>query len=353
MTTQDMTLDGLPVEPTAPEPETPTPVEEEQRSRRRAILFLILLGLLALLLTIAAWYLIFRKPISELPIPPIQAAQMPTYQSAAYDMTKPLGIAVTADGGRIYVTQSEGTQEALVLDGTGTKVGTLAPPTSVVARATQMYVAVNPTNGDVYTTDRTAGRVFIYGADGSYKRWFDPGLAYASWQPLGIGFDAKGDVYVTDVGGSAQVVHEFTPEAKLVQDFGLSAQLNYPNGVAVDQAGNVYVTDSSNGRMLVLDPTGKQVGLVPRGTAAGDLGNPRGIAIDDRSRVYVVDSVAHQVQVYGTLAADQRAPQYLDSFGKEGTVDGAFEFPNGVAVDGRGRVYVADRNNDRIQVWSY
>jgi sugar lactone lactonase YvrE len=33
--------------------------------------------------------------------------------------------------------------------------------------------------------------------------------------------------------------------------------------------------------------------------------------------------------------------------------DGQFEFPNGVAVDTRGRVYVADTVNDRVQVWSY
>ena len=44
---------------------------------------------------------------------------------------------------------------------------------------------------------------------------------------------------------------------------------------------------------------------------------------------------------------------YLARFGREGTVDGTFEFPNGIAIDGRGRLYVTDWNNDRLQMWSY
>ena len=39
--------------------------------------------------------------------------------------------------------------------------------------------------------------------------------------------------------------------------------------------------------------------------------------------------------------------------GGEGVADGQFEYPNSVAIDARGRVYVADTFNDRVQVWSY
>ncbi len=219
--------------------------------------------------------------------------------------------------------------------------------------ATQRYVAVNPTNGDVWTTDRTAGLVYVYAADGTFKEVFNSGEKYASWQPLGIGFDAKGDVYVTDVSGATQLVHEFLPDGTLVRDFGADDSLGFPNGVAVDSAGNVYVSDSNNGRLLVYSSTGARIGVVERGSAADQLGMPRGIVVDDRSQVYVVDTSAQHVQVYSTLAAGQASPRYLDAFGSEGTVDGTFEFPNGIAVDGRGRVYVADWNNNRIQVWSY
>jgi sugar lactone lactonase YvrE len=46
-------------------------------------------------------------------------------------------------------------------------------------------------------------------------------------------------------------------------------------------------------------------------------------------------------------------PVFIADFGTEGIRDGAFEFPNGVAVDERARVYVTDRENNRVQVWGY
>jgi sugar lactone lactonase YvrE len=59
------------------------------------------------------------------------------------------------------------------------------------------------------------------------------------------------------------------------------------------------------------------------------------------------------VRVYRVGDAEHPSPGYLGSFGQEGLRDGNFEFPNGIAVDNRGRVYVTDRENNRVQVWSY
>ncbi len=328
------------------------PAGSETRRRRRAIL-LILLGLLvAVFLGIALWYLIFRLPL-PLPIPPGPQDQSPSYAYAIYDLTKPLSVAVSTDGGRIYVTQGEGTQETLMLDGRGNRLGMLAPPATITTHATQLYLAVDPTTGKVYASDRLAGQVYVYAPDGTYERRFNPGDALAGWQPLALAFDANGNLYVSDAAGTIQRVHEFAPDGTLVRDFGTTAGLDFPNGIAVDDAGNVYVSDTNAGRMLVFDASGTQVGVVGRGPAAGELGLPVGIAIDASNRVFVVDSVAHDVQIYDVIAAGERSPKFLTSFGAEGTADGGFEYPNGVSVDGHGRVYVADWNNDRVQVWSY
>jgi Uncharacterized conserved protein len=216
-----------------------------------------------------------------------------------------------------------------------------------------MYVAVDPSSGEVYATDRAAGLVYVYGPQGDYERLFVPNPAISGFQPLGIAVDGSRHVYIGDVGGQFQRIHEFDQNGRLVQDFGVQGDFDYPNGLAIDKAGNVYATSGNQGRLLVYNPTGTRIGLVDRGPAEAGLGLPRGLAIDDQDRVYVVDSAAQSVQVYKAMAGTDTSPQYVDRFGSEGTVDGTFEFPNGIAVDTRGHLYVADWNNDRIQVWSY
>jgi DNA-binding beta-propeller fold protein YncE len=344
-------LPGQP--PAGAPPARVEPADEEERRRRRRFFLLILLGLLAaFFLLIVLWYLIFRQPL-PLPIPPAPEDEAPAYSFAIYDVTKPLSVAVSRDGGRIYVTQSEGTQETLMLDGRGRPIGTLQPPATLTTHATQLYLAIDPLSGEVYASDRLAGQVYVYAADGSFARRFDPGLSLAGWQPLAVAFDTQGNLYVSDAAGTTQLIHEFDRDGKRVRDFGKPGALDFANGIAIDTAGNVYVSDTNDGRLLVYDPNGAEIGVIGRGPAKGELGLPVGIAIDGQGRVFIVDSVTHAVQVYRVLASGERSPAYLTSFGVEGTTDGAFEYPNGIALDGRGRVYVADWNNDRIQVWSY
>jgi DNA-binding beta-propeller fold protein YncE len=77
------------------------------------------------------------------------------------------------------------------------------------------------------------------------------------------------------------------------------------------------------------------------------------MAIDGSGRVLVADSTGQGVFVYRAPSGDERRLQYLGFVGGEGVSDGTFEYPNSVAVDARGRVYVADTFNDRVQIWSY
>jgi sugar lactone lactonase YvrE len=344
MTTPDLTIDS---------PESPAPpVEQREDNRRRKLLLLLLLGLLVIMLALSVWYLLFRKPISEIPLP-IAPTAMPTYQYAFYGLTKPQGVAVSPDGSRIYVTQTNGASETVMLDGRGAVLGVLKPPAAIVAQAHQLYAAVNPVTAEVWATDRYDSAVFIYAADGTYQRVFDQGPALAAWQPLGIAFDQKGNVYISDVGGGTQLIHVFSPDGKLLRDIGAANALDHPNGIAVEASGTIYVTDTGNGRLLEFDTSGVMVGTVARGNAPGNLGLPVGMGIDDHGHILVADSSSSTVQAYAPMKAGDRGPAYIDSFGVEGSVDGTFLHPNGLTVDSRGRVYVADWGNDRLQVWSY
>jgi DNA-binding beta-propeller fold protein YncE len=327
-------------------------LEEEPPERRRRKLFLLLFLLLALLLllALAIWYLLFRQPI---PVPTIPGETiMPGYVTSIYGASRPMGVAVTSSGDRIYIGETAGEQTARMFGAQGNELGQLLPPTSTGTQHVPTYLAVSPLTGEVYVSDRPTGSIYVYDADGTYLRSFAPPEAPSSWQPLGVSFDSAGNLYVTDVGELPNRVRVFDPTGKQIRVFGDGAGLNFPNDVAVDGAGYAYVTDSNNGRLVVFAQDGSVVATVGRGTGAGNLGLPRGVAVDG-DRVYVVDTSGHMVFVYGRYQEGATHIDFLGSFGSEGVEDGAFAYPNGIAVDGRGRLYIADSTNDRVQLWSY
>ena len=326
------------------------PVPSTRRRKARVMLLALLAALATMLVVFAGWYIILRKPISEFPLPLPATAQMPGYSYSLYGPMRPTGIAVTPDGSLIFVTQTTGDAAVFVLDPSGKTVATMTPPDTGTDHVF-VYVAFNPTNGDVYVTDRPATSIYIYSITGEYKGTFAAPSSLAGWQPLGIGFDSAGNMFVTDP--SVNAVHEFAPDGSLVRTIGQAGEFSFPNSVVEDASGRLYIADSNNGRLVVLDSNGSQIGVVRRGPSDGDVGLPRGMAIDDLQRVYVVDSVDQSVKVYQPGADPTSPPTFIGQFGDAGTGDGAFNFPNAVATDARGRVYVADWDNDRVQVWTY
>ncbi len=324
---------------------------EDRRRRRRRLALLLILSLMAIgLLAFSGWYLLFRKPISLIPFPGIDIAPMPGYSYSLYGMSRPTGIAVNADGSRIYVTQTSGEPAVFVLDGQGKVLNAIGSP-DVATDHVFVFVALNPVTGELYVSDRPAAKIHVYDADGTLLRDFEPPASLLGWQPLGVNFLADGHLLVTDAADNT--VHEFDADGQLVRTVGTDGQFSFPNSAIVDAAGRLYVSDSNNGRLVIFGRDGALMGVIRRGPAAGDLGLPRGMALDDRGDLYVVDTADHTVKVYRPSSDPAGLPEFLGVFGQGGIGDGMFRFPNAVATDTRGRVYVADWSNDRIQVWSY
>jgi len=104
---------------------------------------------------------------------------------------------------------------------------------------------------------------------------------------------------------------------------------------------------------MVYDKDGKLVGYVGRGAGEGNLGLPRGLGTDGAGHVFVMDTSGQAGFVYKQFQPGQDRPEYVGTFGSQGVSNGEFLYPTGLAVDGRGRLFVADTANDRIQLWNY
>jgi DNA-binding beta-propeller fold protein YncE len=327
-----------------------TPVKKDNRKKKIAALTILLLILAALF----AWYLMNRKPLSELP--GLSQTELPHYEFSIYGTTQPLGVAANAAGDRIYVTESNGTRLVHVYDAKGKQVGTLKPPVTTGPGHVPIYVAISPTTQDVYVSDRFTSAIYVYDANGTYLRTFAPkGNLGGKWAPLGLAFAPDGTLYATDVRGPGSETHRvlvFAPDGTLLRSMGTPGQLSFPNGIVVDAQGNIEVSDSNNGRVVVFGQYGKMLATISQGIGEGDLGLPRGAAVDDAGRLFVADTADHMVRVY-TVETSKATPTYVGSFGGEGQLDGTFEYPNGVATDKRAHIYITDRENNRVQVWGY
>ncbi len=226
--------------------------------------------------------------------------------------------------------------------------------------------------------------------------------------PYGVAVDAGGNVYVADA--SNHTIRKVTPGGVVTTLAGLAgspgssdgtgsaARFNNPSGVAVDAGGNVYVADENNRAIRKVTPGGVVT------TLASGFGYLSGVAVDAGGNVYmanmwtidkvtlagVVTTLAGQVGSYGSsdgtgsaarfdnargVAVDAGGNVYVAEYGShtirkvtpggvvttvaglagsDGSSDGTgsaarFHYPEGVAVDAGGNVYVADTGNYTIR----
>ena len=130
--------------------------------------------------------------------------------------------------------------------------------------------------------------------------------------------------------------------SKIVDDDGRMGQ---PWGIAFGNDGMWAVADHSNHCVYIFDSKDQVVKTFgARGNGNGQFNRPAGVAFDDDNHLYVVDHSNHRVQKFNFRIG------YVLELGNRGSNHGQLEYPVGISVHNK-RVYVADKDNDRISVF--
>ena len=334
------------------------PEQRHGRTRFKAAVAVVLLLLVAFVALLSFRYCTTGKPIADIaPLPPAVKPLLrepPRYIGSLPDVARPLGLAVTKEG-TVYVTESAGERTIRVFNPLGAAEPALVPPDTVPNGRNLLYAAISPITGHLYVTDVFIHTVHVFTASGEPAGRIDTPFPDTLWTPGAITFDRTGNMYLTDSTPGQHRVLVFDPEGRLVRQFGTEGmdpgEFSFPNGIGVDKKGNIYVADSGNGRVQAFDSQGTYLWAIGRGTAQGDFALPRGLAVDDeRNLLLVVDVTDQVVKVYDIAGA---TPSFAFVFGGTAGAGDTFKFPNAIALDGRGQLYITDRENYRVAVWKY
>ncbi len=190
--------------------------------------------------------------------------------------------------------------------------------------------------------------------------------------PIKILLRVAGILGMSMAAASAQTYYNWTTIAGLARSSGSTDGTNsatrfyLPQGIAVDSASNVFVADTCNQTIRKITPSGTNW---VTGTIAGLAGisgtndgtnnvarfcYPQGVAVDGAGNVYVADtcnSTIRKITPSGTnWVTSTIAGQVTNSGCADGTnSDARFNWPSSVAVDNSGNVFVADTFNDTIR----
>lgn len=250
-------------------------------------------------------------------------------------------------------------------DGTGVRASFSSYTGIAVDRFSNVYVA--DTGNHAVRMITPAGKVTTLAGNGDEGFVNGTGVAARFYHPVGVAVDSAGNLYVADNRNHA--IRKITPSGlvttlagyryrSLVDGNAAAASFNRPDGVAVDVAGNVYVADTDNHAIRKIGPTGVTTTLAGNGVQGMANGTgtgaqfrfPGGVAVDSDGNVYVSDSWNNAIRkitpvgVVTTLAGNG-VPQLQNGTGAEAS----FLYPQGIAVDNMGNVYVADSGNNVIR----
>ncbi|HUY91009.1 MAG TPA: peptidyl-alpha-hydroxyglycine alpha-amidating lyase family protein [Pirellulales bacterium] len=177
----------------------------------------------------------------------------------------------------------------------------------------EAVAAATDSHDQVYVFNRSEQPVRVFAPEGRFLRSWGEGVFTA---PHGIHIGPDDAVYCTDYFD--HTVRKFTPEGRLLMTLGVPGRFSDTGATSVDYR------------------------HIRR--AAGPFNFPTNLAVAPRGELFVADGYGNaRIHVFSP------AGELLHSFGSPGDGPGEFHVPHGIAIDAEGVVYVADRENSRIQ----
>jgi sugar lactone lactonase YvrE len=268
-------------------------------------------------------------------------------------------------------------KSVFTLDGKAATNGMRSVDDIAIDAASNIYVVEGSANR-IRKIDATTGLLSTIAGTGTDGFSGDGGLATSAMLsgPSGICIDKDGNIFISD-NNRVRKIDGVTKKISTVAGTGsygysgdggpaISALLYYPSRLAADKNGNIYFSDNYSHRIRKIEKStgilttvaGKQQskGFSGDGGLATEaqLNYPLGVSVDNAGNLYIADTQNSRIRKVDAVTG------LISSIAGNGsstaTTDGilattsSLNQPEGVTVDGNGRVYFVDTDNDKVKV---
>jgi streptogramin lyase len=177
--------------------------------------------------------------------------------------------------------------------------------------------------------------------------------------------DSKGHIWVLDRCGDRNCtdsmldpVLEFEASGKLIKSFGRGLFV-FPHGIFVDKEDNIWTTDGQGAKgkgqqVIKFDQDGKVLMRLGTAGVSGEgpdtFNKPSDVAVAPNGDIFVADGHGGD-DTNARIVKFTKDGKFIKAWGRKGTGPSEFDAPHSLAFDSQGRLFVADRGNNRIQIF--
>jgi sugar lactone lactonase YvrE len=194
-----------------------------------------------------------------------------------------------------------------------------------------------------------------------------PGRVLGSTNAVNV--DSQGHIWVFErcgvnscTGSSLDPMLEFDASGNFIRGWG-AGKFVFPHGIIFAPDGNMWVIDAGveegkkGSQIFKYTPDGKLLvslgkpGIRANGTSTDLFNEPSDLVIAPNGDLWVADGhIAKESN--GRIVHLDHNGKFIEYFGTKGSGPGQFDCPHSIALDAKGRIFVADRNNNRVEILS-